>query len=117
MGKQAEVAEQGLVVDAAQRGVVDDALRAGDEGCEAGEAVASAVRASPPGVGTHSTSRMMRPWTSVGAGGDEHELDAPGGLAVAFEVQAGVGIGARRADLAGRACRGGCRRAGPGRGG
>ena len=38
-GEEAEVAQQVLVVDAAQRGVVDDALRAGDVGCEAGEAV------------------------------------------------------------------------------
>ena len=39
IGQEAEVAEQGLVVDAAECGVVDDALGAGDEGCEAGEAV------------------------------------------------------------------------------
>ena len=38
-GEQPEVAQQGLVVHAAQCGVVDDALRAGDVGCEAGEAV------------------------------------------------------------------------------
>ena len=38
-GQQPEVAQQVLVVDAAQRGVVDDALRAGDVGREAGEAV------------------------------------------------------------------------------
>ena len=38
-GEQAEVAQQGLVMHAAQGGVVDDALGAGDRGGEAGEAV------------------------------------------------------------------------------
>ena len=49
---------------------------------------------------------MMRPWTSVGAGGDEDELGAPGGLAVAFEVESAVGFGADGAEsrrLCGRA--------------
>ena len=58
-----------------------------------------AVRASPPGLGTHSTSRMMRPWASVGARGDEHELGAPGGFAVAFEVECRRRVRARRAKI------------------
>ena len=37
------------------------------------------------------------------AGGDEDELGAPGGVAVAFEVERGVGFVARRKDLAGLA--------------
>src|SRR5205085_1892236 len=38
-GDEPEIAQEGLVVDAAQRGVVDDAVRARHVGCEAGEAV------------------------------------------------------------------------------
>ena len=90
-GEESEVAEQRLVVHAAECGVVDDALRAGDVGCEAGEAVHrgvgfAAVGGDPVDVEDDAT-------VDVGvAGGDEDELDAPGGLAVAFEVEFGVGF-------------------------
>ena len=92
-GQQAEVAEQRLVVDAAEGGVVDDALRARARAATRRKQ-SMAAAASPPGVGTQSTSRMIRPWTLVRADGDDDPLGAPRRLAGAFEVQAGVGFGA-----------------------
>ena len=101
IGQQSEVAQQGLVVHAAQRGVVDDALGAVDEGCEAGEAVHRGAGFAA-GVGDPFDVEDDAAVRVGGAGGDEHELDAPGDLAVAFDVQPAVGIGADGTDLAGR---------------
>ena len=75
-GQQAEVSQQLLVVDAAQGGVVDDALGAGGERCEAGEAVHggggfAAGGGDPFGVDDDAAGGGR-------AYGDEHELDAEG---------------------------------------
>ena len=101
-GEQAEVAEEVLVVDAAQGGVVDDALGAGEVWREAGEAVDGAAGFAAGGgdpVDVEDDAAVA----VVGAGGDEDELGAPGGVAVAFEVQRRVGFDAGGAEFAGRA--------------
>ena len=99
--QEPEVAEEGLVVDAAEGGVVDDALGAGARGCESAEAVHggggfAAGGGDPVDVEDDAAVDVL------GADGDEDALGAPGGLAGAFEVQAGVGFGAGRPELAGR---------------
>ena len=100
--EESEFAQQVLVVHAAQRGVVDDALRAGHVGCEAGEAVDGSAGFAAGGGDPFDVEDD--PAVHVGrAGGDEDELGAPGGVAVAFEVERGVGFVARRKDLAGLA--------------
>ncbi len=85
-GEEAEFAQQVLVVDAAQCGVVDDALRAGDVGCEAGEAVDGGAGFAAGG-GDPFDVEDDPAVDLVGAGGDEDELGAPRGVAVAFEVE------------------------------
>ena len=86
------------MVDAAQGGVVDDAVGAVDEGREAGEAVHggagfAAGRGDPFDVEDDAAVHV------VGAGGDEDELGAPGDLAVAFDVESTVGVSASGDDL------------------
>jgi len=77
------------VVDTAEGGVVDDALSAGDVGCEAGEAVDGgagfAARGGDP-VDIENDAAM----TVFGARGDEHKLGSPSGVAIPFEVQRSV---------------------------
>lgn len=100
--EESEFAHQVLVVHAAQRGVVDDALRARHVGCEAGEAVdGSAGFAAGSG---DPFDIEDDPAVHVGrARGDKDKFGAPGGVAVAFEVERRVGFVARRKDLAGLA--------------
>ena len=101
-GEEAEFAEQVLVVGAAQGGVVDDALGAGDEGCEAGEEVEGGAGFAAGGgdpVDVEDDAAVA----VVAAYGGEDEFGAPGGVAVAFEMQAGVGFVTQRGDLAGGA--------------
>ena len=113
-GEPAEVAQEALVVDAAQRGVVDDALRAGQEGSDAFEAVHGGGGFAA-GFGDPVDVEDDAAVGVVGAGGDEHELGAPGGLAGAFEVQAGVVFGAARDGSRRWSCRRACRRVWRGR--
>lgn len=79
--------------------VVDHALRAGQEGSELPEAV-HGRGGFAAGAGDPADVENDAAVGVVGAGGDEHELGAPGGLAGAFEMQAGVGLGAAGEDLA-----------------
>ena len=99
--QETEVAQQGLVVHAAQGGVVDDSLRAPNQRCEAGEAAhrgagLAAGRRDPLDVENDAAVHVG------GTGGDEHELDAPGHLTGAFDVQPTIWIGAQRAQFTGR---------------
>ena len=102
IGQQSEFAEQVLVVDAAERGVVDDALCAGDVGCEAGEAVDGAAGFAAGG-GDPFDVEDDPAVDVVGAGGDEDELGAPRGVAVAFEMHRRVGFVAGGEEFAGGA--------------
>jgi hypothetical protein len=90
------------VVHSAQCGVVDDALSAGHVGCGAREAVDSSAGFAARGWGPFDIENDAT--VHVGStGGDEDELGSPGGVAVAFEVERGVGFERRRKDLAGLA--------------
>ena len=88
------------MVHAAECGVVDDALRAVDVGCEAGEAVHRGAGFAA-GVGDPFDVEDDAAVDVGGAGGDEDELDAPGHFAVAFDVESAVGFVAHGSDLAG----------------
>ena len=101
-GQQPEFAQQVLVVHAAECGVVDDALRARDVGCEAGEAVDGAAGFAAGG-GDPFDVEDDAAVDLVGARGDEHELGAPRGVAVAFEMDRGVGLVAGGEEFAGGA--------------
>ena len=88
------------MVDAAECAVVDDALEPGGIGGDPGDGVEggggfAAGGGDPVGVEDDAAVAVG------GAHGDEHELEAPGGLAGAFEVQPGVGFEPWGADLAG----------------
>ena len=83
-----------------KRGVIDDRLRSRDERCEPAEAIHRSRCLSSrfahrldveddPGPGSFAT------------GSDEDELRAPRRLAIAFEVQRGVGLGPPWEDLSG----------------
>jgi hypothetical protein len=90
-GAQAEGAEQPLVVDAAESAVLVDALEPRSIGGDAGDGVESGGGFASGGgdpVGAEDDSSVA----VGGAHGDEHELEAPGGLAGALEVQASVGF-------------------------
>jgi hypothetical protein len=89
-----------LEVHAAEGGVVDDAVGAGDVRCEAGEAVEGAAGFAAGG-GDPGDVEDDASVAVVGAGDGEDELGTPGGGAVAFEVQRGVGFDTGGTDLAG----------------
>src|SRR5439155_14029592 len=99
-GQPSEVAQQPLVVSAAECGVVDDALRAGKERSESLEAAHrgggfTARFRYPVDVEDDAAVRVF------GTRGDEHEFGAPGDLAVTFEMQAGIAFSAPHEDFAG----------------
>ena len=98
--EQPEVAQQSLVMHAAQGGVVDDTLRAVDEWCEAGEAGHGGAGFGAGGGDPFDVEDD--PAVHVGgARGDEDELGSPGHLAVSLDMEATVGIGAQHAELTG----------------
>ena len=99
--EQPAVAEQRLVVDAAEGGVVDDAQRAGSRGASR-SMHSSAMSASPPGVGTQSTSRIMRAWTSSVRAATMTYLVPQAVSPLPSTCSAGVGLEAQRTDFAGR---------------
>ena len=79
------------MMDAAERGVVEDALGTWREWGETSEAVHcgggfAAGAGHPVGVQDDAAAVVF------GAGGDEYELDAEGLFAVALEVQVRVGF-------------------------
>ena len=88
------------MVNAAECGVVDDALRAFDVRCETREAVHCGVGFAAGRGNPLDVQDDAAVWIGA-ARGDEDELDAPCGLAGAFEVEATIGFGAHGAQLAG----------------
>jgi hypothetical protein len=69
-------------------------------GCETGEAAHRGAGFTAGGGDPFDVANDP-PVHGWGASGDEDELDPPGHFAVAFDMQATVGIGAQRAKLAG----------------
>ena len=89
-----------LVVDAAERGVVDDALGSGEEWDESfhrfdGDGGFAALVGDGGDVEDDPVAEL------VAAGGHDHPLGSPRELAGALEVEVGVGLGSHGSELAG----------------
>lgn len=83
-----------------QRRVVHDSLRAGNERRESAEAHHRHRRLRPRPLDLFQVQDDPRSFVGS-ASGDDHELRAPGGLPIPFEVQGGIGFVTDLANLAG----------------